>query len=246
LVPITLLIRFTEWETQRQVFQKERLLCPSSEKTDFEARYSAAQLAHKQLMLQAEQKEWVSSRKYSPRTVPLGVDTLGNVYWQFHQRDLREEDWGQWIVIEKGPGLPHPSGVIPPPPSMPSDSGMDPDMPDLPQPDDEETIKDRVWYAVSEPEPIRALADWIRFKGETAIYWQEMAKQQRPPTPGPSVPASPALAASPSRHVVEAVRVPSKKGEEVKAEKVVRKEDFMPLVDKLKKIATYLEVASVV
>jgi hypothetical protein len=205
-------------------------------------------MAHKQLLVQAEQKQWLSNRKSSPRTVPLGTDTLGNTYWLFHQRDYKEEDWGQWIVVEKGAALPHPSGVLPPPPSMPSDSGMDADMPELPQPDDEETIKERVWYAVSGADDIRDLAEWVRFKGETAIYWQELAKQQRPLTPGPSVPVSPSCKnpaglMSPSRHILDAVRVPIKKPAE---EKVIKKEDYMPLVDKLKKVAMYMEVMSVV
>ncbi|KAA8913633.1 hypothetical protein FN846DRAFT_79705 [Sphaerosporella brunnea] len=239
-----------EWEQQRQVFQKERLVLPSAEKADLEARFSAAQMAHKQLMLQAERKEWRDNQKLSLRTLPLGVDTLGNTYHLFIQRDWKDdEDWGRWIVIEKNPALPHPSGVLPPPPSVPSDSGMDPDMPDLPVPDDEETVRARIWYLVSETADIQQLADWIRFKGEMALYEQELAKVQSPPTPGPSVPASPSpnAAASPMRQVMEAVSVPVRKKDYYPlARTPVTKEGFMPLVDKLKKLASYFALGTVV
>jgi len=119
---------------------------------------------------------------------------------------------------------------------MPSDSGLDPDAPELPQPDDEDTIRERVWYCVDQPEDIRQLAEWIKFKGETAIYWQEIAKQ-RPMTPVSSVPGSPM---SPSRRLLEAVRVPAtiKKRDE----RVLSRDEFIPLVEKLKKVATFMEI----
>ncbi|KAF8539467.1 hypothetical protein BDD12DRAFT_837908 [Trichophaea hybrida] len=232
-----------EWEEQRQIFQKERLCMVTTGKPDFDLRYAAAHNANKELILKAEQHEWYLNRKLTPRTAPLGVDTLGNTYYLFHQRDRKEEDWGQWIVVEKGSDLPHPSGVLPPPPSMPSDSGLDPDAPELPQLDDEDTIKERMWYCVDQPDDIRHLAEWIKFKGEMAIYWQEIAKQQpRPMTPVSSVPGSP-MPMSPSRRLLEAVRVPATIKKKKDDERVVNRDEFMPLIEKLKKTAAFMEIA---
>lgn len=220
-----------EWEELRTTLQKERLTIPATGKAEFEARYTAAQQANKSLILAAESREWYANRKLGPRTSHLGTDTMGNNYWLFLQRDKKEEDWGNWIVVEKGNDLPHPLGKVPPPPSMPSDNGMDIDVPEVPQPDDEETIAARVWYCLDTAEDVKRAADWIKCKGDTAIYWQEVLKQSRPMTPVSSVPASPM---SPSRKVLDSVRAVKKREEEV------TKDHYMPLVDKLKKIAGFM------
>ena len=177
-------------------------------------------------------KEWSANRKTVPRSAPLGVDTLGNTYYLFIQRDAMEEDWGSWVVVEKGKNLPHPTGVLPPPPSISSDPGADQE--EEQEEYDEEAIRERVWYAVSEPHDIHQLADWIKYKGDSAIYQQEI----RPLTPGPSVPASPS--STPTRQFLTAVSIPPKKGG-VSGTPVV-KEDFMPLVEKIHKIADYFEL----
>ncbi|KAI5858138.1 hypothetical protein BZA05DRAFT_415498 [Tricharina praecox] len=239
----------TEWEEQRQVLQKERLTLPAAHKADFEVRYNAAQNASKTLIRSAEMKEWAANRKTASRITPLGIDTLGNLYHLFTQRDPMEEDWGSWVVVEKGKNLPHPTGVLPPPPSIASDPGADHEEDhdedqEEPEEYDEEAIRERVWYAVSEPCDIRQLADWIKYKGDSAIY--EQATQNHPPTPGPSVPVSPKNA-TPARQFLSSVNVsPTKGGAPANAPAVpaapVKKEDFMPLVDKIRKIADYFEL----
>ena len=134
-----------------------------------------------------------------------------------------------------------------------SDNGMtmamnpadDDDQP--PEAEDEEVVRQRVWYCVDQPDDIRQLAEWIKYKGETAIYWQEFAKhpQQRPLTPMSSLPASPGPVSPSKRHLLQSVSVPSpsKKKHSGKERRLVNKDDFMPLVDKIKKIAAFMEVA---
>ncbi|KAL7268265.1 hypothetical protein RUND412_009122 [Rhizina undulata] len=106
----------TEWEEKTEL-QKERLLKPE------------------------DRGDWdeFTLCKTSLRTSSLGVDVLGNTYWLFIQRNKSEEDWGQWIVVEKNPDLPHPSGILPKfdEPEIPPE---DDDIP-LPSPEDEEVAK---------------------------------------------------------------------------------------------------------
>jgi hypothetical protein len=180
-------------------------------------------------------KEWFAARKTAPRYTPLGVDVLGNTYHLFIRRDAREEDWGSWVVVEKGKFLPHPSGVLPPPPSISSDPGTDQEEEEE---YDEAEVRKRVWYAVSEPQNIHHLADWIKYKGDLAMYHQET--RVRPLTPASSVPASPSCSNTPTRQFLAAVNIPSKKGG---VPTLVAKEDYMPLVEKVHRIAEFFELS---
>ncbi|KAL7266339.1 hypothetical protein RUND412_011116 [Rhizina undulata] len=123
-----------EWEGKTEL-QKERLLKPE-DRGDWDERFSRALSTNKKLIAQIEERECL-----------LGVDVLGDTYWLFIQRNKSEEDWGQWIVVEKNPDLPHPSGILPKfdEPEIPPE---DDDIP-LPSPEDEEVAKARIWYAIS-------------------------------------------------------------------------------------------------
>ena len=109
-------------------------------------------------------------RKLQLRQRPLGTDAKGNTYWLFIQRDKRAEDWGSWIVIERAPELPHPSGSIPPnllltPEPCPSESD-----PSCPEASTESEIKKRVWYAISTSAEAFSLANWIKGTAEMVLY----------------------------------------------------------------------------
>jgi hypothetical protein len=232
------------WDEAQKLYNKERRTLKAADRDNFNARYAAAKKSHDQLLINVEKKYWFSGRKLQNRTMPLGVDTLGSTYWLFHTLDREDDDWGHWIVIEKNQTLPHPSGAFPPPPTIPSDNGMDPNAPAPSQPEDEETVKGRIWYAVSEPENIRHLAEWVKFNGEMAIYWQEVAKT-RPMTPGPSVPTSPngkglGDTIGPSKQSALEIHVHSNIKRGTEAEDVVEGK-FMPLVEQLKRIAEYMD-----
>jgi hypothetical protein len=209
---------------------------------ELEGRYAAAKLLSEKFIAHEEKTEWYATRKLQMRTLPLGVDTLGNTYHVFIQRDREEEDWGEWIVVERAENIPHPSGVLPPPPTVPSDNGVDEDAPEVPQPEDE-TIRKRIWYAVSGKHDVKQLAEWIKFMGEMAIYEQDVANQQ-PITPESSVPASPNRA---GKNVLIEVRVPGRKNNNngsLKSEKQhVFRGDYMPLVEKLRKISSFVDEA---
>lgn len=143
------------------------------------------------------------------------------------------------MVVEKNSALPHPTGSIPPPPAMPTDTD-DPDAPEVPLPDDPEVVKARVWYCIEGAEDLRGLADWIKYKGETELYNQELAKQQTPPATTATTAISPTDKTIPGRHILEAVQVPLVKSSK---QDLVVKEDFMPLVEKIKKISGFMELA---
>lgn len=103
-----------------------------------------------------------------PRMTPLGIDAKGNIYWLYAQREKNVEDWGRWIVVERFPALPHPSGAIP----MSDLESADPDS----DPPTREEVSRRVWYAISTSEQAEALADWINYQYELAKYVRDSAK----------------------------------------------------------------------
>ena len=122
-------------------------------------------------------------RKLQPRQRPLGVDTKGNTYWLFVQREKSSEDWGRWIVIERALDLPHPSGSIPPhlllppaaPPPPPPPSPVAEDAQNQGGPPVEETIKKRIWYAISTSAEATALVKWIKSTADVVFYEREIA-----------------------------------------------------------------------
>ncbi|KAL7267911.1 hypothetical protein RUND412_009486, partial [Rhizina undulata] len=90
---------------------------------------------------------------------------------------ITEEDWGQWIIVEKNPDLPHPSKILPKfnEPEIPPENDEIP----LPSPEDEEFAKARVRYAISGSEEIRKLSDWISYQYNIKAYNKAMADQHR-------------------------------------------------------------------
>jgi len=114
-------------------------------------------------------------RKLQPRQRPLGVDVKGNTYWLFVQREKRSEDWGRWIVIERALDLPHPSGSIPPHLLSPTVPPPPEPAPEEEGPRTEETIKKRIWYAISTSAEAVALVKWIRSTAEMVFYEREVA-----------------------------------------------------------------------
>lgn len=108
-------------------------------------------------------------RKLQLRQRPLGTDAKGNTYWLFIQRDKSMEDWGRWIVIERAPELPHPSGSIPPNLLLTSGSSEESD-PLRSEASTESEIKKRVWYAISTSTEALSLANWIKSTAEMALY----------------------------------------------------------------------------
>ncbi|KAF8461105.1 hypothetical protein BDZ91DRAFT_387955 [Kalaharituber pfeilii] len=180
-----------EWDATKQEISKLRLTAPAEERTNLDSRYSVEQAFMRKQIAMLEARHWFKKRKLCPRSKPLGVDAKGNTYWLYIQRDRDAEDWGRWIVIEKGYGLPHPFGSIPPQLLDTSNTDASPDE-QLSAENLEQEIKKRVWYAVSTSQEATALADWIQSTAELVIY--ERATRQMP--------------ASPVRQRLQAVEVP--------------------------------------
>ena len=109
-------------------------------------------------------------RKLQLRQRPLGTDAKGNTYWLFIQREKSVEDWGRWIVIERAPELPHPSGSIPPNLLLSPESCSGESDPSRPEASTESEIKKRVWYAISTSAEAFSLANWIESTAEMASF----------------------------------------------------------------------------
>ncbi|KAH0609324.1 uncharacterized protein H6S33_012810 [Morchella sextelata] len=236
----------SDWEQTRGELQKERLLLKPGDRTDWDDRYASAFNAHKKLVARVEEKEWFSSRKTSVRNIPLGIDIKGNTYWLFTQRDKREEDWGQWIVVQKNPTLPHPSGTLPPSdePANPLDD--DSSLPDAPEEDDEEIAKARIWYAVEGASNIRHLAKWIRY--QTDLYFfkkvsESSAFAATPPDTPRKKKKEEIMPDTPSRQLMVEVRMPHRAASpKLRPEELVTKENTEAFYSQLLKIAGFMEL----
>lgn len=51
------------------------------------------------------------TRRFTPKTVPLGMDYFGNTYWHFQQKSKELKDFGFWIIIEKSRSVPFAFGL---------------------------------------------------------------------------------------------------------------------------------------
>ncbi|RPB17759.1 hypothetical protein P167DRAFT_601557 [Morchella conica CCBAS932] len=235
----------SDWEQTRGELQKERLLLKPGDRTDWDDRYASAFNAHKKLVARVEEKEWFSSRKTSARNTPLGIDIKGNTYWLFTQRDKREEDWGQWIVVQKNPTLPHPSGTLPSDePANPLDDASS--LPDAPEEDDEEIAKARIWYAVEGASNIRHLAKWIRY--QTDLYFFKKANESAafaatPPDTPRKKKKEEVMPDTPSRQLMVEVRMPHRTASpKLTPEELVTKENTEAFYSQLLKVAGFMEL----
>lgn len=236
----------SDWEQTRGELQKERLLLKPSDRADWDDRYASAFNAHKKLVARIEEKEWFSSRKTSMRNTPLGIDIKGNTYWLFTQRDKREEDWGQWIVVQKNPALPHPSGTLPPSDAPANSPQDDSSLPDAPEEDDEEIAKTRIWYAIEGASNIRHLAKWIRYQTDLHYFKKVNESSTFAATP-PDTPRKKkkeeVMPDTPSRQLMVEVRMPHRAvNATLKPEELVTKENTEAFYSQLLKVAGFMEL----
>ncbi|RPB29471.1 hypothetical protein L211DRAFT_18099 [Terfezia boudieri ATCC MYA-4762] len=159
-----------------------------------------------------EARLWFKKRKLQPRQRPLGVDSRGNTYWLFIQREKNSEDWGRWIVIERALDLPHPSGSIPPhllfPPASQSSSSETEDAQKQETPT-EEIIKKRIWYAISTSAEATALVKWIKSSAEMVFYERQLAAAAAAKS---KAAVASGVVGSPMRQRLKAVEVPMSPG----------------------------------
>lgn len=177
-------------------------------------------------------------RKKCLRTSPLGVDAKGNTYWMFTQRDKKDEDWGQWVVVEKNASLPHPSGVLPEPTDEPAADESDVSGKKDTNDDD---ASSRIWYAVSGAQNIRNLAEWIKYQTDLVLFARATAANSAVATTIPDSPLNKSTE-TPSRKLMVEVRLPRRTSEPIDPVDFVTKESTEALCSQLQKIAGFMEL----
>lgn len=173
----------------------------------------------------------------------------------FTQRDKNDEDWGQWVVVQKNEGLPHPSGIL----SKSEDEARDltDNGPSVLEREDEETIKSRVWYAVSGAQNVRRLAEWIQYQTDLALFKKATAASNitgDSSTPGVEAtipsdspkkyrPVSEKTSTdTPSRQLMVEVRMPQRSSKKADPADLVTKEATEIFFAQLQKIAGFMEL----
>lgn len=177
---------------------------------------------------------------------------MGNTYWMFTQRDRKDEDWGQWVVVEKNASLPHPSGTMPKPVDEPSSTADDDDSGDSEKKDTGDDAASRVWYAVSGAKNVRNLAEWIKYQTDLALFRKATATNNNTPN-SPSVGTTatalaspwdkpPPFVGTPSRQLMVEVRLPRRNSDPVDPADSATKESTEALCSQLQKIANFMEL----
>lgn len=169
----------------------------------------------------------------------------------FTQRDKKDEDWGQWVVVEKNGSLPHPSGVVPKPVDEPSHT-TDDELECSETKDADDDATSRVWYAVSGAKNVRNLAEWIRYQTDLLLFRKATAANNKTPnspyiTAAATMPDSPQdrllpLIGTPSRQLMVEVRLPRRNSDPVDTADSTTKESTEALCSQLQKIANFMEL----
>lgn len=167
----------------------------------------------------------------------------------FTQRDRKDEDWGQWVVVEKNRDLPHPSGALPK--VMDDLSNPADDEPDVPEKKDEDDAASRIWYAVSGSQNVRKLAEWIKYQTDLVLFAKATAANNKI---GDSLPVV-AAAAPKNKHAPEKastdtvsrkllveVRLPLRTSEPADPADLVAKESTEAFCFQLQRIANFMEL----
>lgn len=54
----------------------------------------------------AKETQFFNTRRFIPKTTPLGMDYFGNTYWHFQQKSKDVKEVGFWIIVEKSRSVP--------------------------------------------------------------------------------------------------------------------------------------------
>lgn len=170
----------------------------------------------------------------------------------FTQRDKKDEDWGQWVVVEKNRSLPHPSGVVPKPVDEPSQTTDDDESGGPEKKDADDDTTSRVWYAVSGAKNVRNLAEWIRYQTDLVLFKKATGANNKTPnspyvTTAAAMPDSPQdkpspLIGTPSRQLMVEVRLPRRNSDPADPADSITKESTEALCSQLQKIANFMEL----
>lgn len=169
----------------------------------------------------------------------------------FTQRDRKDEDWGQWVVVEKNIDLPHPSGTVPK--FDDKSSNILENQSNILEKEYEEIIKSRIWYAVCGARNVRHLAEWIMYQTDLALFKEVTPTNSRnrhssfpmlvtdTPT-GSQKRLRHTSTDTPSRQLMVEVRLPQRPAKKASPADLVTKESTEALFAQLQKIANFMEL----
>lgn len=120
---------------------------------------------------------WTESRRLSPRTTPLGIDVLGNKYWVFSSRKVKQREFGGYVVIQTPEGKTSPSGTT----SSGSEANDDPFATAVSiEPDSEDTYTAlKTWHYVDKAEEIMQLRSWTTYLALKAAAEHERRERKK-------------------------------------------------------------------
>lgn len=90
-------------------YNRNSLDAPKTKKAQFQ------ELTEKEALLRqtkqnkirkAKETQFFNTRRFIPRTTPLGMDYFGNTYWHFQQKSKDVKEVGFWIIVEKSRSVP--------------------------------------------------------------------------------------------------------------------------------------------
>ncbi|KAK9237305.1 hypothetical protein V1525DRAFT_167723 [Lipomyces kononenkoae] len=92
--------------------RRQFLDMPPSKRHEWEPRFEAVKARCNKEMKHIKEDMFRRKRRSGLRNLPLGTDIYGNVYWLFAERSKSHVGWGSWIMCNKAPHLPSPTGSI--------------------------------------------------------------------------------------------------------------------------------------
>lgn len=112
----------TSFDKQLQKIRAQRKeLGPHNENhSEKPKKVQLAELAQKEIALRqartnklykARETHFFAQRRYTPKTVPLGMDYFGNTYWHFQQKSKDATEWGYWLVVERSTSVQYSFGL---------------------------------------------------------------------------------------------------------------------------------------
>jgi hypothetical protein len=168
-----------EYEEKKAELHKERLRIVEKDLVEqWKSSVSELDNEYKSEMTTLSTELWTESRRLSPRTTPLGRDLLGNKYWVFSSRKVKQREFGGYVVIQTPEGKTSPSEIT-------SSAGFevndDPFAPAVStEPDSEDSyIALKNWYYVDKAEDIMQLRSWTTYLALKAAAEQERRERKQ-------------------------------------------------------------------
>ncbi|KAK9368933.1 hypothetical protein V1509DRAFT_621930 [Lipomyces kononenkoae] len=170
--------------------RRQFLDLPLNKRHEWEPRFEAVKARCNKEMKHIKDDMFRRKRKNGLRNLSLGMDIYGNVYWLFAERTKSQIGWGSWIMCNKAPHLPSPTGSILFPKSATdknkdkiadggdnAEDNMDPNNDALStassELSDDLLGNNNNWYSIDNQEDAQQLVKWIKYAAEVTFKKEE-------------------------------------------------------------------------